>query len=203
MPKENGWFASFVLRYLTFTGKCFRHCEKPTSMSLISQTSNQLVGAYNCPAGVVSQVVYFSLKPDLDWFRNLLEVQVGADNISAQDIRVASRHGWELGGNAIRILRQQLDKGASVCQVYWTRYPKTEEQKQLVLFLCRGDDQKRGCMKLFLQDRNAVERLCSECRKNEGAVSRSQKLGNLSNLVPSGSPESGNPNFSSVQIIAE
>lgn len=87
------WFPEFVLKYLNFTGKCFRHCEKPTTMKVISQNSAQLVGAYVCPDGLVSQVVYFSLEPDQVWFERMLSDQVGKENLSPKDVRVASPHG--------------------------------------------------------------------------------------------------------------
>jgi hypothetical protein len=158
------WFPEFVLKYLTFTGKCFRHCDKPTSMRVVSQNSTSVVGAYVCPDGFVSQVVYFSLKPDMQWFERMLSDQVGMENFSPRDIRIASRHGWELGGTAREIVEANLGQGASIREAYWTRYAKTEEQKQLAVSLCQGDGSKAGCMKLFMHDRGSVERLCPACK---------------------------------------
>lgn len=158
------WFPEFVLKYLNFTGKCYRHCDKPTAMTVVSQNSTSLVGAYLCPEGFVSQVVYFSDQPDREWFEHLLHEQVGQENVNQRDLRVASRHGWELGGDAQETLNSRLGKGASITEIYWTRYPKTEEQKQQATSLCVGDGSKVGCMKLFMHDRYSVERLCPSCR---------------------------------------
>lgn len=161
-------FPEFVLKYLNFTGKCFRHCEKPTTMKVVSQNSDRLVGAYVCPDGFVSQVVYFSTQPDSEWFERMLRAQVGPENINHRDIRFASRHGWELGGDAQAALRSKLGEGGVIHEVYWTRYPKTEEEKQQVVSLCVGDGSKAGCMKLFMHNRNSVERFCPSCKANNG-----------------------------------
>jgi hypothetical protein len=162
------WFPEFVLKYLNFTGKCYRHCGKPTAMTVLSQNSISLVGAYLCPEGFVSQVVYFSTRPDREWFENWIRAQVGQENVNQRDLRVASRHGWELGGNAQEILDSRLEEGASVTEIYWTRYPKTEEQKLQAVSICVGDESKVGCMKLFMHDRSSLERLCSSCRAKFG-----------------------------------
>ncbi len=158
------WFPEFILKYLSFKGKCFRHCEKPTSMKVISQGSANLVGAYVCPDGFVSQVVYFSLAPDQVWFEGMLSDQVGKENLSQRDIRVASRHGWELGEKALDILQSKLGESGAIREIYWTRYPKTDAQKQQALSLCMGEVSKAGCMKLFIHDRNSLERLCPSCK---------------------------------------
>lgn len=158
------WFPDFILKYLSFTGKCFRHCEKPTSMKVISRDSANLVGAYVCPDGFVSQVVYFSLAPDQPWFEAMLSDQVGKENLSQRDIRVASRHGWELGGQAQGTLQSKLGERGAIREIYWTRYPKTDAQKQQAVSLCMGKVSRAGCMKLFIHDRNSLETLCPSCK---------------------------------------
>ena len=162
------WFPEFVIKYLNFTGKCYRHCDKPTAMKVVSQNSTSLVGAYICPQGFVSQVVYFSIKPDREWFESSLRAQVGQEKVIHRDLRVASRYGWELGGDAQETLDSRLGEGTGVTEIYWTRYPKTEEEKQQGVSLCVGDGSKVGCMKLFMRDRNSTERLCLSCRVKFG-----------------------------------
>lgn len=162
------WFPEFVRKYLNFAGKCYRHCDKPTAMTVLNQNSTSLVGAYICPDGFVSQVVYFSTQPDRDWFERLVQDQVGSENVHHRDLRVASRHGWELGGDAQEILRARLGEGARITEVYWTRYPRSEEEKQQAISVCMGDGSKAGCMKLFMHDRKSVERLCPACKVKHG-----------------------------------
>jgi hypothetical protein len=158
------WLPDFVEKHLSFTGKCFRHCDRPTSMMIISKNPTQVVGAYICPDAFVSQLVYFSTKPEMEWFHKFVSSQVGDQGFDSRDIRVASRHGWELGKNAQSTLETHLGKGASVKELYWTRYAKTEEQKKLAISLCVGDSSHKGCLRLFLHDRNSVQPLCPDCR---------------------------------------
>jgi hypothetical protein len=156
------WFPEFVQKYLSFTGKCYRHCDKPTSMKILSQTTSQVIGAYVCPDGFVSQVVYFSPKPDLVSFRNLLEDHVGKGAVSSRDIRIATRHGWELGANATQTLESSLGLGAGITEAYWRRYPKTEEEKQQAVSLCRS------CNRLFIHSSKYNERNCPLCQRKQG-----------------------------------
>jgi hypothetical protein len=158
------WFPEFVHNYLTFTGKCYRHCDKPTTIKVVSQDPDRVLGAYACPGGAVSHVVYFSLKPDLAWFEKFLSDQVGGENVQTRDIRLATRHGWELGKGAQHELESKLGPGGSVREVYWRRYPKTDDQKQRIVSLCTGTESKAGCLKLFMQGKESNERLCPACR---------------------------------------
>ena len=162
------WFPQFVTDHLTFKGKCYRHCEKPTSMRIISQGPSRVVGAYVCPDSFVSQVVYFTTKPDVNWFEDMISGQVGKENFAHRDIRVASRHGWELGKNSLETLEAKLGPNPSVTEVYWTRYPRTEDQKQVAISLCTGNGSADGCLRLFAHNRNRIEKLCPSCRSKLG-----------------------------------
>ena len=134
-------------------------------MKVISQDSTRVLGAYVCPDGFVSQVVYFSEKPDLNWFNSTINSQVGSENFVATDVRVATRHGWELGGNALESLKAKLGPDPSITEVYWTRYPKTDLQKQTAISLCMGDSLHPGCLRLFAHESGKVERFCPACRQ--------------------------------------
>ena len=158
------WFPEFVRAHLNFKGKCFRHCDRPTSMRLMVEDSARVLGAYICPDGFASQVVYFSQKPDLKWFTDMITSGVGQENFTTDDVRVASRHGWELGGNALETLEAKAGTDSPIIEVYWTRYPRTDAAKQIAISLCIGDHSKLGCLKLFAHDRNTVERFCPACR---------------------------------------
>jgi len=159
------WLLKFVEEHLSFTGKCFRHCGKPTSMKIMSQDSTRVLGAYTCPDGIVSQVVYFSLKPDLKWFNRTVSRQVGTKNFKTSDVRIATRHGWELGGNAQESLKAKLGSNPSLTEVYWTRYARTEAQKRIAISLCMGDGSRPGCLKLFAHQSGKVEKSCPACRR--------------------------------------
>ena len=155
---------TFIDNHLTFTGKCFHHCEKPTTMRIIKEAGGKVVAAYTCPDGFVSQVVYFTdSEPDLEWFREFLTKQIGKRNVSKRDIRIATRYGWELGGDARRKIQSQLGPGGKLIEVYWTRYPKTELQKKNAISLCIGSSNKPGCVRLFIHSRKSKPGLCPEC----------------------------------------
>jgi len=159
------WLPKFVEEHLRFTGKCFRHCDKPTSMKVIFQDSARVLGAYACPDGFVSQVVYFSQKPDLNWFNSTVSSQVGTENFTINDVRIATRHGWELGGNAQESLTEKLGPNATITEVYWTRYARTDAQKQVAISLCTGDGSRPGCLKLFAHESGKTEKFCPTCRR--------------------------------------
>lgn len=133
-------------------------------MKPLAQDSARVIGAYFCPDGFVSQVVCFGLKLEVDMFKRFISDQVGGDNLSPRDIRVASRHGWELGEEAESFLRSRLGDRGVVSEIYWTRYAKTDAEKRRALSLCIGEGAATGCLKLFMHDRNSVEKLCPACR---------------------------------------
>jgi hypothetical protein len=156
---------TLIDNYLTYTGKCFHHCENPTTMRILDEADGKVVAAYTCPDGLVSQVVYFTdSKPNLEWFREFLSQQIGKRQVSKRDIRIANRYGWELGGNARQTIGSQLGPERKLVEVYWTRYPKTAQQKKIAVSLCIGDSTRPGCLKLFSHGRKSNPILCPECK---------------------------------------
>ena len=136
-------------------------------MRTIKGSGEEVVAAYTCPDGIVSQVVYFTKSmPDLEWFRDFLSEQVGKRNVSKRDLRIASRYGWELGREARQELESQLGQKGKITEVYWTRYPKTEQQKKIAISLCIGDSNEPGCMKLFAHSRRSKLARCPVCIHN-------------------------------------
>lgn len=133
-------------------------------MKVISKSADSLIGAYVCADSVVSQVVYFSTASDREYFIRTLTAQVGQEHLNPRDIRVASRHGWELGGDAEKELRSKLGEAGVIHEIYWTRYPRTDAEKQLVASLCTGNGAKAGCMRLFMHDRASIEKFCPSCK---------------------------------------
>jgi hypothetical protein len=153
------WFPEFVQKYLSFTGKCYRHCDKLTSMKILSQGSSQMIGAYVCPDGFVSQVIHFSVKPDLTSFQDLLADQVGAENVKSRDIRIATRHGWELGSGASQVLESSLGHGGTLTEAYWRRYPQSQEEKKQAVLLCKS------CNRLFIHRSDDGQQVCPTCQR--------------------------------------
>ncbi len=164
MHQNGQWLQGFVQKHLVFSGKCFRHCDQATTFERVSSEPDRVVGAYVCPSGAASQVVSFSLEPDLKWFQDFLEKQVGKGFLNQRDIRYARRHGWELGKEAAREIASELGESRSIVETYWTRYPRSDAEKKLRAFLCFDSALGKGCRRLFVQEIESAQRLCPECR---------------------------------------
>ena len=152
----------FVEKYLSFKGRCRRHCDEPTSLVDLWSDSDGVVGAYVCPDGYASRVIYFSVNPDINWFKSFLTSQVGEKRVNDRNIRPATRHGWELGNDALFEIGN-VDSTGKITEVYWTIYPKTEEERSWGVFLCYDPEGKRGCRRLFVQDIKSRSKLCPKC----------------------------------------
>lgn len=161
--KNSESLKGFVERYLSFRGRCSRHCDGSTSFVSLKSASNGVVGAYVCPDSYVSRVIYFSVNPNIDWFRSFLVSQVGEEVVKDRDLRVATRHGWELESDALTRIGEVSPTGL-IKEVYWTTYPQTEAEKSRGVFLCSYPEKGRGCGRLFVQNIKSRERLCPKCR---------------------------------------
>lgn len=153
---------SFIEKYFGFKGLCRRHCKKPTTFTEIFSESDCFVGAYACKDGYVSRVIYFSTEPDIEWFRDFLVSQVGEEIVDSRDIRPATRHGWELGDDP-SVEMCNMSPSGIVKEIYWTIYPKSEDELNLGVFLCFDPEERQGCRKLFIQDMKLKNKLCNNC----------------------------------------
>ena len=157
----NDRFLEFVKSYLVSKeAKCSRHCTEAATFVPLVEEKGSLIGAYVCPSGYASRVVYFAERADESWFEKILSEQVGQDRVRSKDIRVATRHGWELGGNAEEEIKEIFPEHKMIKQYYWTSRPKKDER--LGIFLC--SEEHEGCGKLFTQDLDHPETLCPNCR---------------------------------------
>jgi len=158
--------AGLVERHLDFNVTCRGHCAAPASLRLLPIERDEVVGAYCCPGGFVSRVVYFSLTPDLEWFYVFLSGQLGSEMVERRDLRTATRHGWELGEEAAKEFERLAREWRKpvVKEVYWTRYPRTEAEKSRGVFLCSDPEHGRGCGRLFVQEVMSKVKLCPRCR---------------------------------------
>jgi predicted Zn-ribbon and HTH transcriptional regulator len=154
----------FVEAYLTFDGRCYRHCDSPSSFLDLRSNPDNVIGAYVCPSGYVSRVVYFGVYSDVKEFKSFLISQVGEEIVTDRDIRPATRHGWELGGDAMAEIGEVSTTGV-VKEIYWTVYPKTEDERRRGVFVCSNPGKGRGCNRLFVQDEKSRNRLCPECKQ--------------------------------------
>jgi len=120
-------------------GHCYRHCDRPIRTL---RPKSRLPGSWQvraCPSGVVSVTVY------AEWTRRdptsavretLRRSTVPASLVRRWDLRVATRHGPELGGAAERFLSAQRPR-RGVRVVYWRVYPfRGRDGKERRLFVC-------------------------------------------------------------------
>jgi hypothetical protein len=156
----------FVNRFLNVQGLCRRHCGKSSRFRALWSNHESIIGAYVCPDGHVSRVVYFSGNPDPTWFREFLTSQIGEDIVAKRDIRPATRYGWELEGEALTVIKT-ISSTDSIKEVYWTMYATTEADKNRGVFLCSDRTKGTDCKKLFMQDIQSMHTLCPQCRVEE------------------------------------
>jgi hypothetical protein len=154
----------FVEAYLTFKAQCNRHCDSPSSFVDLRSDSDNVIGAYVCPGGYVSRVIYFSVHPDVKQFKRFLIFQVGEEIVNDRDIRPATRHGWELGGDAMAEIGEVSPTGV-IKETYWTVYAKTEDERKRGVFVCSHPKKAMGCNRLFVQDKKSRNRLCPKCKQ--------------------------------------
>lgn len=147
-------------RLIANDAKCYGHCSEDSKFISLIEEEDKVVGAYICPSNYVSRVVHFSKKKDLEWFEELLKERAGSDVVKTKDIRLATRHGWELGGKAEEEIRQINPEQRVILEYYWSKRPKKEEKVGTFLCSTAGG----GCGRFFTQDLDSKEVLCENCR---------------------------------------
>jgi hypothetical protein len=120
-------------------GSCYRHCDCPTKDRRVR---SPLPGTWHvraCPSGVVSVTLY------AEWTRRdptravqnaLRRWTVPPSLVRARDLRLATRHGPELGRAAERWLAA-VRPARGVRVVYWRVYPfRARDGSERRLFVC-------------------------------------------------------------------
>jgi hypothetical protein len=120
-------------------GTCYRHCERPIRQRRLTSAlpGTWLVRA--CPSGVVSVTVYAE-RTRRDPSRAVERVLRGwtapPSVVRRNDLRLATRHGPELGRAAERFLAAARPP-RSVRVVYWRVYPsRGRDGKERRLYVC-------------------------------------------------------------------
>jgi thiol-disulfide isomerase/thioredoxin len=153
----------FVSRFLWFNGRCRIHCDKNTTFVELYSDSERVAGAYVCLDGYASRLLCFNREPNIKWFKKFLTDQVGEEMVKDHDLRVAARYGWELKSDLTPEIKS-LSPSDVINVVYWTTYPKTEEERRRGVFLCLDLQTGKGCKSLFVQELTSRNRLCSKCK---------------------------------------
>jgi hypothetical protein len=164
--KDNYPIDDFIKRHLVFKMDCRRHCSEPADFRILLTEKNGVIGVYSCLGGFVSRVIYYSLDPNLDWFYTFLSSQLGKKMVRKQDLRTATRYGWELDEHAAADLAE-FTSGLHtpvIREVYWVHHPWNDAEKSTGVFLCSDQEQGRGCGRLFIQEVTSKDRFCPKCK---------------------------------------
>jgi len=120
-------------------GQCYRHCDRPVRTRRFSRVLPGTWHVRACPSGVVSVTAY------IEWTRRdptravrnaLRRWTVPRTLVRSWDLRIATRHGPELGRAAERELAA-LRPPRGVRVVYWRLYPfRARDETERRLFVC-------------------------------------------------------------------
>lgn len=142
---------------LSGTTPCFRHCSEAASLRFL-QDEKFLIGAYVCPSGYVSRLVMYGEggESNPSYLKEIVKKHgSGLIDIQDADIRVATRHPWDLGAQGgVNLLKE----------TYWTqsyRRSKSEDPKRISLFLCSH------CSRLFTGPLDSAGPVCAECSSSK------------------------------------
>lgn len=140
-----------VITNLSGSVPCFGHCSDNSTLRIV-RDGQPLVGAYVCPSGYVSRLVVYSDRAETTMLKELVK-EVGAGKIDVQDpdIRVATRHPWDLGVSGDADLLKET---------YWTqsyRRTKSDDPNRIAMFLCSS------CNSLFTGPLKTTGSMCNKC----------------------------------------
>ncbi|MGD0250801.1 MAG: hypothetical protein ABSB97_07970 [Thermoplasmata archaeon] len=120
-------------------GQCYRHCDRPLRMRRLSSRLPGIWHVRACPSGVVSVTTYaeWTRRDPIQAVRNTLRRwTVPPSLLRSSDLRIATRHGPELGPAAEREL-SATRPARGVRVVYWRLYPfRARDGTERRLFVC-------------------------------------------------------------------
>jgi len=148
---------------------CYRHCDRPSRGTEIKSGLPGLWQVLACPSGVVSVVSYTELgrtDPSRRVESALRRWSSPASLVRRRDLRLATRHGPELGPRAERWLAA-APPGQRVRVVYWRVYPsKGADGVDRRLGVCQ---QRHRAPVFFLGSPGSEDWVCPKCSRAPGA----------------------------------
>lgn len=128
------------------SARCYRHCKKPVSAWTLATSLPGLWQVYACPGGAVSVTSYAHWSPvdPTPAVRAYLRRHTWPGSlVTLRDLRVATRHGPELGRSVERFLARGRPRRA-VRVVYWRVYPfRARNGSEQRLFVCQRHGRSR------------------------------------------------------------
>jgi len=147
-------------------GTCYRHCDRPVRRRRIA---SRLPGTWEvraCPSGVVSVTLYteWTRRDPTPEVRSALRRWTQPPSlVRRRDLRIATRHGPELGPEAARFLAAARPARA-VRVVYWRVYPfRARDGTDRRLWVCFR--RAHPSPVFFAAPPTASSSECPECRR--------------------------------------
>jgi hypothetical protein len=129
--------------------KCYGHCQEQSSLRFL-RSEAVVIACYACPSGYVSKVMAYGTDPTLETLKAFLTEALGTGaTLTDEDLRVATRHVWDL-----------RTTNSDISASYWTqnyRRGKSDDPTRKALFTCSK------CGSLYLQPVSESKRLCPRC----------------------------------------
>ncbi len=154
-------------------GKCYRHCDRPIRSRRIA---SHLPGTWTvraCPSGIVSVTSYaeWSRRDPTPAVRSTLQRwTVPRSLVRLWDLRLATRHGPELGRAAERFLAAARPR-RGVRVVYWRVYPfRARDGTDRRLFVCFR--RRHASPVFYAASPSAKSSGCPVCANRRAAVAR-------------------------------
>jgi hypothetical protein len=144
--------------------RCYRHCEKPLRGRPVTIAAPGSLVVYACPGGAVSVVTYteWGNADPTPKFRRFLDAHTAPPTLVRRwDLRLASRHGPELGAKAERYLARARP-ARPLRTVYWRLYPfKKKDGTVFRPFACFRHGE--GGVRFFVAPGDQVSPKCPRC----------------------------------------
>ena len=148
--------------------KCYRHCREPVRGYAIQSRLGGFWRLYACPGGAVSVTAYVertARDPSPKVREFLRDRSVPPTLVTWHDLRLATRHGPELGRTAERVLARARPP-STIRVVYWRLYPfRGRDGAERRLFVCRRHGVARPVF--FVDSSSASRPTCPVCAKQD------------------------------------
>lgn len=128
---------------------CYGHCDQPATLKVL-ESDGDVIACYACPAGYVSRVMVYGGRRTMPHLKAyLLDVLGEGADVKDADLRLATRHSWDLGV-----------PDAEMVASYWTqnyRRAKSDDPDRIGLFVCAK------CGSPFSKPMSSARKTCSGC----------------------------------------
>jgi len=146
------------------SAKCYRHCARPVVAHRLPSPLPGLLEVYACPSGVVSLTSYIEWSgsdPTSKVLSQLRSRTTPPTLVKRRDLRVATRHGPELGRPAERLLARS-QPARPVRMVYWRVYPfRGRDGTERRLFVCLRHGERAPVF--YSSQTTGAGRICPVC----------------------------------------